>query len=54
MIRMCNTCGDIVRHLAWRQMSLFETHELRYTASECGCGYTLLAVTIKELESAES
>lgn len=47
--KMCLTCGDVVRHFAWRQLCLFGTHELRYTACECQCGYRLLAVTIREL-----
>jgi len=46
---ICLTCGDLVRHLSWRQLALDEGHEVRYTAAECTCGYTLLAVVVSEI-----
>ncbi len=49
---ICETCGDLRRHVSWRQLDFFGTHEVRYTAVECTCGYRLLAVTIREYEVA--
>jgi hypothetical protein len=44
---MCELCSDVIVHFAWRQLALDESHVVRYTACECRCGYTLLAVTIE-------
>lgn len=50
---VCVTCGDLVRHLSWRQLALDECHVVRYTAAECACGYRLIAVVVYELQEIE-
>ena len=52
-MKMCNVCGDLQLHIAWRQLSLDDSHQVRYTACECACGYTLIAVTIEVTVDAE-
>lgn len=47
---MCGVCKQGVTRLVWRQLSLDEGHEVRFTASECGCGYSLLQVVVVDLE----
>lgn len=47
---MCDTCGDLLLHIAWRQLSLDDSHEIRYTACECRCGYRLLAAVVVKTE----
>jgi len=48
VIKMCTQCGDVVRHLTWRQLALDESHAVRFTACECQCGYKLLAAVVVE------
>jgi len=47
---ICMVCGDLVRKLQWCQLALDDSHDVRYTAAECGCGYHLIAVTVSYLE----
>lgn len=48
---MCLVCGDRIRHLAWRQLALDDSHQVRFTACECGCGYRLIAVVVDSVVS---
>ena len=47
---ICRVCGDLIRKLAWTQLALDDSHDVRFTAAECGCGYHLIAVTVHEHE----
>ena len=43
---ICLVCGDPIKHLIWRQLALDASHDVRYTAADCGCGYKLIAVVV--------
>ena len=51
---MCTDCGDLIRHLGWRQLALDESHEVRFTSAECGCGYKLIAVVVMQSEQSDA
>jgi hypothetical protein len=48
---VCTVCGDLIRHLSWRQLALDESNSVRYTAAECTCGYKLIAVVVMKEQS---